>query len=141
MSMNRRDFVESALIAASAALAAGPGKVFAQEESTARKVGPNDKLRVATIEVADAEQAAAWLRQQGVPVRDLIVNRVEQEHDDCEYCRARVQTQRPWMKQIAKSFGDLELHYVPLVAKEVRGIHDLKQIGKLIWDEHTPKRS
>ena len=71
-------------------------------------------------------------------LRDLIVNRAEQEHDDCEYCHARVQTQRPWMKQIAKSFGDLEPHFVPLAANEVRGIDDLKRIGKVIWN---PKRS
>jgi catechol 2,3-dioxygenase-like lactoylglutathione lyase family enzyme len=30
---------------------------------------PRPQLRVATIEVADAERAAAWLRQQGVPFR------------------------------------------------------------------------
>ena len=91
------------------------------------------------MSVCETERYLELLREQGVPVRDLIVNRVEQEHDDCEYCRARVQTQRPWIKQIAKSFGDLELHYVPLMAKEVRGIDDLKKIGKLIWGEQTPK--
>jgi arsenite-transporting ATPase len=90
------------------------------------------------MSIRETERYLELLREQGVPVRDLIVNRVEEEHDDCEYCHGRVQTQRPWIKQIAKSFGDLELHSVPLVAKEVRGIDNLKQIGKLIWD---PKRS
>ena len=90
------------------------------------------------MSIRETEKYRALLREQGVPVRDLIVNRVEQEHDDCEYCHARVQTQRPWMKQIAKSFGDLEPHFVPLAANEVRGIDDLKRIGKVIWN---PKRS
>lgn len=90
------------------------------------------------MSIRETERYRELLREQGVPVRDLIVNRVEEEHDDCEYCHARVQTQRPWIKEIAKSFGDLELHNVPLLAEEVRGIDDLKQIGKLIWD---PKRS
>ena len=86
------------------------------------------------MSVRETERYLALLREQGVPVRDLIVNRVEQEHDACDYCRARVSSQRPWIKQIATSFGDLRLHYVPLMAKEVRGFDELKKIGKLIWE-------
>ena len=59
------------------------------------------------MSVRETERYLELLREQGVPVRDLIVNRVEQEHDDCDYCRARVKTQRPWLKQIANSFRDL----------------------------------
>ena len=88
------------------------------------------------MSVRETERYRELLSEQGVPVRDLIVNRVEEEHDDCEYCRARVRTQQPWIKEIAKTFKDLELHYVPLMAKEVRGFEDLKQIGKLIWENH-----
>ena len=85
------------------------------------------------MSVRETERYLDLLREQGVPVRDLIVNRVEQEHEDCEYCHARVQTQRPWVKEIAAKFQELDQHYIPLMAKEVRGIEDLKKIGKLIW--------
>lgn len=47
---NRRDFVEQALVAASAALATGT-VTTAVEPATSRKVGPNDKIRVAVIGV------------------------------------------------------------------------------------------
>ena len=87
------------------------------------------------MSVRETERYLDLLRQQGVPVTDLIINRVEQEHDDCGYCRARVQTQRPWLKHIRKSFQQLDQHDVPLMAKEVRGLEDLKKIGKLIWEE------
>ena len=92
------------------------------------------------MSIRETERYLELLRDQGVPVRDLIVNRVEQEHDDCEYCRARVKTQGPWMKQIAKSFKDLNRYYLPLMAKEVRGIEDLQPIGTLIWDKGNPSR-
>ena len=85
------------------------------------------------MSVRETERYLELLREQGVPVHDLIVNRVEQEHDDCEYCRARVLSQRPWIKQIKSSFRELEHHYVPLMSDEVRGIDDLKKIGRLIW--------
>lgn len=85
------------------------------------------------MSVRETERYLELLREQGVPVTDLIVNRVEQEHDECLYCRARVKSQRPWLKEIEKKFGDLSLHYVPLMAEEVRGIDSLRKIGKLVW--------
>jgi len=87
------------------------------------------------MSVRETERYLELLRAQGVPVRDLIVNRVEQEHEDCRYCRARVRSQRPWLKQIAGLFGELRPHYVPLQPKEVRGMDDLKKLGKLIWED------
>ena len=92
------------------------------------------------MSVRETERYLELLREQGVPVRDLIVNRVEQEHGDCDYCRARVQSQRPWLKQIATLFGELQPHYVPLQPKEVRGIDDLKKLGKLIWEDEMKPR-
>lgn len=87
------------------------------------------------MSVRETERYRELLSEQGVPVRDLIVNRVEEEHDDCQYCRARVRTQQPWLKHIEKEFKNLELHYVPLMPKEVRGFDDLKKIGNLIWED------
>src|SRR5690348_4231025 len=51
--ITRRDFVENAILAATAALATGTAQnAFAQEDAAASKaVGPNDKLRVAVIGV------------------------------------------------------------------------------------------
>lgn len=90
--------------------------------------------------VRETERYLELLSAQGVPVRDLIVNRVEQEHEGCEYCRARVRSQQPWLKAIAATFRDLKLRYVPLQPKEVRGVDSLKRIGKLIWaDEMKPR--
>jgi arsenite-transporting ATPase len=85
--------------------------------------------------VRETERYLQLLREQGVPVRDLIVNRVEQEHEGCAYCHARVRSQQPWLKELAKEFRELKFHYVPLMAKEVRGGDELKKIGKLIWND------
>lgn len=85
------------------------------------------------MSVRETQRYWELLREQGVPVGDLIVNRVEQEHDACAYCRARVATQRPWLKEIEKSFKGLRIHEVPLLAEEVRGVRSLEGIGKQIW--------
>lgn len=85
------------------------------------------------MSVRETERYLELLREQGVPVTDLIVNRVEQEHDACVYCKARVKSQRPWLKEIEKKFGDLQLHYVPLMVEEVRGVAQLEKIGRQVW--------
>src|SRR5262249_39779572 len=37
------------------------------------------------------------LRSEGVPVTDLIVNRVERPHENCPYCAARVKAQEKYL--------------------------------------------
>jgi arsenite/tail-anchored protein-transporting ATPase len=85
------------------------------------------------MSVRETQRYLELLREQEVPVTDLIINRVEQEHDDCVYCRARVKSQKPWLKEIEKSFRELRLHRVPLFEQEVRGVGQLEKIGKQIW--------
>lgn len=73
MKLSRRDFVEQAILAASAALASGTGvqSLIAADEKTERKVGPNDKIRVATIGVNGQGGAhlGEWIRNPDV---DLV---------------------------------------------------------------------
>ena len=115
-------------------------------ESVRRLLHDKEQTRFALVTIPEAmsvretERYFDLLREQDVPVRDLIVNRVEQEHEGCGYCHARVLSQQPWLKEIAREFRDLKPHYLPLQPKEVRGIDDLKKIGKLIWvDEIKPR--
>ena len=86
------------------------------------------------MSVRETERYLELLKEQGVPVRDVIVNRVEQEHEGCEYCHARVVSQKRWLNEISRVFGDMDLHYVPLMAQEVRGLEALKKVGNLIWN-------
>lgn len=69
MKLSRRDFVERAIIAASAALATESGSQTARaEEPAARRAGPNDKIRVATIGVNGQGGAhlGEWLKNPDV---------------------------------------------------------------------------
>ena len=89
-----------------------------------------------SMSVRETERYLELLKEQGVPVRDLIVNRVEQEHDDCEYCHARVMGQKKWLNEISGAFRGLEFHYIPLQAQEVRGFEALNKVGKVLWNSH-----
>lgn len=73
MNVTRRDFVEQAMLAATAALAAGPvaRTLVAEDAVAARRVGPNDKIRVAVIGVNGQGGAhiGEWLKN---PDCDLV---------------------------------------------------------------------
>jgi arsenite/tail-anchored protein-transporting ATPase len=100
--------------------------------------GERTSFTLVTIsEAMSVEETARYLTQlraDGVPVTDLIVNRVEREHDDCKYCRARASGQKPWLKQIARRFDDLRRHHAPLLAGEVRGREALRRFARILWE-------
>lgn len=79
----------------------------------------------------------ALLRAEGVPVTDMIVNRVEREHDACPYCRARVAAQTKWLRRIDAEFDELHLHHVALLPEEVRGVEALRHFARLAWETPT----
>ena len=100
-----------------------------------------DQTRFALVTIPEAmsvretQRYLQLLKEQGVPVRDVIVNRVEQEHEGCEYCHARVLGQKKWLKEIARVFRGFELHHIPLMAQEVRGFEALKKVGDVLWNK------
>jgi arsenite/tail-anchored protein-transporting ATPase len=92
------------------------------------------------LSVRETERYLQLLRKEQIPVTDLIINRVETEHGSCPYCRARVEMQQPWLKELAKTFKGLRLHYVPLLPEEVRGVSALKKFGELVWTDSPVSR-
>jgi len=85
------------------------------------------------LSVNETKRYAEELRAEGVSVTDLIINRVEREHDNCAFCRLRVKAQKRWLTELSKHFKALDLHRVLLRATEVRGIEALKSFGEQIW--------
>ena len=91
------------------------------------------------MSVRETERYLTLLLGEGVPVTDLIVNRVEHQHGDCRYCQARVISQQPWLKEIARLFPRLRSHFVPLLPDEVRGLEALRLFAGLTWDRAEVK--
>ena len=88
-------------------------------------------------EAMSVEETARYfdlLKQEGVPVTDIIINRIEREHDDCPYCRARARSQKPYLKQIARQFNSLHFVEVPLFREEVRGFDALRRFASHAWE-------
>jgi arsenite-transporting ATPase len=114
-------------------------------ERVRRMLYDPDRAAFTLVTIAEAmsvEETSRYfdlLKQQGVPVTDLIINRVEREHDDCPYCLARVRSQKPWLKKIISEFGSLRLRKAPLLSKEVRGLDALRRFAREVWEIEDPK--
>jgi arsenite-transporting ATPase len=95
---------------------------------------------VATPEAMAFEETARYfasLRAEGAPVTDLVVNRVEQEHGACPFCRSRARMQSRWLDAITREFKALRLLRVPLFPSEVRGVKALREFAKVLWQENS----
>jgi len=98
---------------------------------------------VATPEAMAFEETARYfkmLRGEGVPVTDLVVNRVEHEHGGCPFCRARARTQQRWLRALDKEFSDLRRRRVPVFPAEVRGPAALRRFAQAVWIDGTEFR-
>src|SRR5678815_319215 len=91
------------------------------------------------MSVRETKRYFESLQSEGVAVTDLVVNRVEETHADCSFCRARVVSQRPWLKEMKNTFKGLRQHEVPLQENEVRGVDSLLLFGRQIWEEKSLK--
>ncbi|HYH87577.1 MAG TPA: ArsA family ATPase, partial [Pyrinomonadaceae bacterium] len=93
---------------------------------------------VAIPEAMSVEESARYfrsLRAEGVPVTDLIINRVEHERGRCPFCRARARMQSPWLKALERDFKTLRVRRVPLFPKEVRGADALREFARAVWTD------
>jgi len=75
------------------------------------------------------------LRDEGVPVTDLVVNRVEREHAACPFCRARARMQTRWLRALGREFKTLRQRRVPLFPAEVRGHKALRDFARAVWTD------
>jgi len=75
------------------------------------------------------------LRDEGIPVTDLVVNRVEREHGRCPFCRARALMQAHWLRALGREFKRLRLRRVPLFPAEVRGADALREFARAAWTD------
>jgi len=93
------------------------------------------------MSVRETERYLDSLRSEGVSVTDLIINRVEEEHEGCKFCHARVVSQKPWLAELKRRFSDLAQHRVPLFAGDVRGLELLELVGGQIWSPQISGRT
>ena len=78
------------------------------------------------MSVNETKRLAASLERSGIPVREIIVNRVA-ESDGCPFCMSRVENQKQAREAIDRAFSHYGKIPVPLFSHEINGLDGLKK--------------
>jgi len=81
--------------------------------------------------IAESERLVERLREAGVPVERLVVNRVlEDPHEGCPRCQSRQARHEDRLAEIHETFPDLEVVTLPDLEGEVHGPESLSIIAE-----------
>ncbi|WP_254766101.1 ArsA family ATPase [Salinilacihabitans rarus] len=84
-----------------------------------------------TMAIAETERLVDRLREVGVPVGTVVVNRVLEDADeDCSRCRARARRHEERLAEIRRAFPDLAVVALPEVEGEVHGVESLAAVAE-----------
>ena len=83
------------------------------------------------LSIVETERLLATLKEEGIPVRNIIVNRI-QDQTQCAFCSTRRKRQESFLGEIDEKFSFFNLIRVPVFPNEVRGKQGLLKFGDFL---------
>jgi len=87
------------------------------------------------MSIYESERAMEALEKNNMHADGVIVNQIQPEEADCDFCRARRQIQQKRMDSIRQKFGGQLVAEIPLFREEVKGTDKLREVGKILYGE------
>ncbi|WP_414469883.1 TRC40/GET3/ArsA family transport-energizing ATPase [Methanobacterium sp. ACI-7] len=87
------------------------------------------------MSIYESERAMEALAKFNMTADGVIVNQIQPEEADCEFCAARRKIQEQRLKTINEKFGNQLIAQIPLQAEEVKGIPKLTSIAEILYGE------
>lgn len=91
------------------------------------------------MSIYESERAMEALHKNNMYTDGIIVNQIQPEEADCEFCKARRSIQEKRLEMIKQKFGDQVIAEIPLLNHEVKGMDELKQIGEILYGPEEDK--
>ncbi|MGB9936196.1 MAG: TRC40/GET3/ArsA family transport-energizing ATPase [Methanobacterium sp.] len=89
------------------------------------------------MSIYESERAMEALAKFNMTADGVIVNQIQPEEADCEFCAARRKIQEQRLKTINEKFGNQLIAQIPLQAEEVKGISKLTNIAEILYGEEA----
>ena len=89
------------------------------------------------MSIYESERAMEALQKFNMTTDGVIVNQIQPEEADCEFCAARRKIQEQRLKTIQQKFGGQVIAEIPLQKHEVKGMERLTEIGDILYGDHT----
>lgn len=87
------------------------------------------------MSIYESERAMEALKKNNMLTDAVIVNQIQPEEADCDFCKSRRAIQEKRLQMIQEKFGDKVIAEVPLLNHEVKGMDELKKIGEILYDD------
>ncbi len=87
------------------------------------------------MSIYESERAMEALAKYNMTADGVIVNQIQPEEADCEFCAARRKIQEQRLKTIQQKFGNQLIAQIPLQAEEVKGMEKLTNIANILYGE------
>lgn len=87
------------------------------------------------MSIYESERAMEALKKNNMNTDAVIVNQIQPEEADCDFCRARRQIQQKRMESIRQKFGDQVVAEIPLFPEEIKGVDKLREVGNILYGE------
>lgn len=91
------------------------------------------------LPILESTKAIAALKEFGVPVAGLVVNRVLPDGPIGDFLEERREQEKAYLRQIDERFRDVPRIRVPLFARDVGGLEPLRQVGAYLFSEPTAR--
>jgi arsenite/tail-anchored protein-transporting ATPase len=91
------------------------------------------------MSIYESERAMEALHKNNMYTDGIIVNQIQPEEADCDFCKARRSIQEKRLEMIKQKFGDQVIAEIPLLNHEVKGMDELKQIGEILYGPEEDK--
>ncbi|MBU4511448.1 ArsA family ATPase, partial [bacterium] len=88
------------------------------------------------LSIAETGRLLTALREEGIPVRNIIVNRVQNEKI-CAFCSTRGKGQENYLKKVDEKFNSCNIVRLPVFSNEVRGKERLLNFGEFLSGNGT----
>lgn len=82
--------------------------------------------------IDETGRLAASLKDYGIPVRSIIVNRIVREAV-CPYCSSRKKEIDGYLKEIEERFAGYDLVFAPLFFHEIHGLESLNEFAEFLF--------
>lgn len=86
-----------------------------------------------SLAIYETERLLTTLKNYEIPVKNIIINRIESGSKQCKFCMSRMKDQQNQLNQIKEKFNSFNLVKMPLFPYEIRGISHLTEFGEVLF--------
>ena len=85
--------------------------------------------------ICETERLVRALFDVAFPIKQILINQVQPENSNCNYCSNRYANQQKDLEKIRDLYTEFELTEIPAFEWEIRGIERLRELGSLLYEK------